>query len=76
MSDKRKPGGYIDRAALARAVRGNRSMAVVMEFLTSLLMVHLNFILLTGIFLLQEKLQMLQVVTLNGQMTKDILRLH
>ena len=31
MSDKPKPGGYIDRAALARAVRGNRSMAVVLE---------------------------------------------
>jgi hypothetical protein len=31
MTDKPKPGGYIDRAALSRAVRGNRSMAVVLE---------------------------------------------
>lgn len=31
MSDKPKPGGYIDRAALARAVRCGRRMVGVVE---------------------------------------------
>lgn len=33
MTDKPKPGGSIDRAALARAVTGNRAMAQVLAVL-------------------------------------------